>query len=74
MSSEIDTLTRVTWFLNTGFEIWIKSHQLTPSELLLKEPMDVRMTPAEQHLTRDRELELPGRWVAAWRRQEGKTN
>ena len=43
-----------------------------PSQLLLKEA--IHMTPAEEHLNRDTGLELPGCWVAALRRQEGKTN
>ena len=45
-----------------------------PSELLLKEAIHIHMTPAEERLNRDTGLELPGCWVAALRRQEGKTN
>ena len=45
-----------------------------PSELLLNEAIHINLTSVEKRLNRDTGLEVPGCWVAALRRHEGKTN
>ena len=45
-----------------------------PSELLLTESICISITPVEECFKRDTGLEIPGRWVATLRRQEGRTN
>ena len=37
-------------------------------ELLLKEALHIQMTPEEERLYRDRELEIPGCWTTLMRR------
>ena len=43
-------------------------------ELLVKEALHSWMTPSEEHLNRDRGLEVPGCWTTMMRRQGGRSN
>ena len=43
-------------------------------ELLVKEALDIQMTPVEERFNRDGGLEVPDCWTAVMRRQGGRSN
>jgi len=43
-------------------------------ELLVKEALQIQMTPVKERFNQDEGLEVPGCWTAVMRRQEGRNN
>ena len=59
--------------MSLGEETSVLDRARGQGELLQKEA-HIQMTPAEEHFSQDRGLEIPGWWTTVMRRKEGRSN